>query len=123
MRRQFGNDLAHGTYCRIKSLVSAIFTAAKRGGVYDGVNPMTGVSIPKGRRHGRKTHAYSLIDINHHCALFHVGSIAIEQQDGSMFRPELAPAVVRAVIGVAALQGCARARFADCGPRTTKVMY
>lgn len=43
------NDLAHGTYKHIKVTLSAIFTFAKRKGIYDGVNPMTGVSIPQGK--------------------------------------------------------------------------
>jgi hypothetical protein len=53
------DDLAHGTYQHIKVTLSAMFTFAKRKGIYEGVNPMTGVSIPKGKRHGRKRLAYA----------------------------------------------------------------
>jgi len=42
-------DLAHGTYKHIKVTLSAMFTFAKRKGIYDGVNPLTGVTIPKGK--------------------------------------------------------------------------
>jgi hypothetical protein len=52
------DDLAHGTYKHIKVTLSAVFTFAKRKGIYDGVNPMTGVTIPKGKKHGRKRPAY-----------------------------------------------------------------
>lgn len=54
------DDLAHGTYQHIKVTLSAMFTFAKRKGIYDGVNPMTGVTIPKGKKHGRKRLAYTL---------------------------------------------------------------
>src|SRR5947209_7366808 len=33
------DDLAHGTYKHIKVTLSAMFTFAKRKGIYDGVNP------------------------------------------------------------------------------------
>jgi hypothetical protein len=47
-----------------------MFTFAKRKGIYDGVNPMTGVTIPKGKKHGRKRHAYSLQEVEKHLELF-----------------------------------------------------
>lgn len=123
MGRQYGNDLAHGTYCRIKSLVSAIFTAAKRSSVYDGVNPMTGVSIPKGRRHGRKTHAYSLIDISQHIALFNVAALPSSKRTVACSGPKSRPPLFALLSAWALLQDCARARFGDSGARMTKVMY
>ena len=40
-----------------------MFTFAKRKDIYDGVNPMTGVTIPKGKKHGRKRLAYALEEV------------------------------------------------------------
>ena len=37
-----------------------MFTFAKRKGIYDGVNPLTGVTIPKGKQHGSRRPAYTL---------------------------------------------------------------
>ncbi len=65
-----GNKLAHATYRHIKVTLSAMFTFAKRKGVYEGVNPMTGVSIPKGKKHGRKRHDYSLSEVEAHLEAF-----------------------------------------------------
>src|ERR1700675_477094 len=56
-------NLAHNTYRHIKVTLSAMFTFAKRKGIFDGVNPMCGVSIPKGRKHGRKRLAYSPLEV------------------------------------------------------------
>ena len=55
--------VGHNTYRHIKVTLSAMFTFAKRKGIFDGVNPMCGVSIPKGRKHGRKRLAYSLLEV------------------------------------------------------------
>lgn len=55
--------LAHATFRWIKSTASAIFTHARRVGVLDGNNPIQGVSVPKGRAHGRSTRFYSLEEI------------------------------------------------------------
>jgi hypothetical protein len=44
----------------MKVTLSAIFTEARNLGLYEGVNPTTGVRIPKGKKHGRKRLAYSL---------------------------------------------------------------
>jgi hypothetical protein len=44
------DDLANGTYKHIKVTLSAMFTFAKRKGIDEGVNPMTGVTIPKGKK-------------------------------------------------------------------------
>jgi hypothetical protein len=54
------DEMAHGTYKHIKVTLSAMFTFAKRKGIYEGVNPMTGGTIPKGKKHGRKRLAYTL---------------------------------------------------------------
>ena len=62
--------LAHGTYKHIKVTLSAMFTFAKRKGVYEGVNPMTGVTIPKGKKHGRKRLAYTFEEVEKHLELF-----------------------------------------------------
>jgi len=44
-----------------------MFTFAKRKGVYEGVNPMTGVTIPtKGKKHGQKCLALSLEEVENH---------------------------------------------------------
>jgi integrase len=104
--REHGKELAHGTYRWIKVSLSAIFTYAKRKGVYDGVNPMTGVSIPKGKRHGRKRQAYSLEEIEQHLELFTTNApIVILGEDGSTYTPQITSGKVRAVIGVAAFAG------------------
>ena len=39
-------------------------------GIYDGANPMTGVTIPKGKKHGRKHPAYTLEEVEKHLELF-----------------------------------------------------
>jgi hypothetical protein len=49
IEREHGEKLAHGTYRHIKVTLSAIFTHAKRVGVLDGVNPMTGCLDSKGK--------------------------------------------------------------------------
>ncbi len=99
------DDLAHGTYKHIKVTLSAMFTFAKRKGIYDGVNPMTGVSIPKGKKHGRKRLACSLEEVEKHLELFSGKEpIVILTEDGP-YTPEITKGVVRAAIGVAAFAG------------------
>jgi len=99
------DDLAHGTYMHIKVTLSAMFTFAKRKGIYDGVNPMTGVTIPKGKKHGRRRLAYTLEEVERHLALFSgTKPIVIPTEDGP-YTPEITQRVVRAVIGVAAFGG------------------
>jgi integrase len=105
IEREWGEELAHGTYRHIKVTLSAIFTHAKRLGVFDGVNPMQNVSIPKGKKHGRMRLAYSLDEIELHLALFKDEPIVVTREDGSRYRPEISAAVVRAIIGVAAFAG------------------
>jgi integrase len=82
-----------------------MFTFAKRKGIYDGVNPMTGVTIPKSKKHGRKRLAYSLEEVEKHLELFSgKQQIVIPTEDG-FYTPEISQGVVRAVIGVAAFAG------------------
>jgi site-specific recombinase XerD len=54
IEREHGTNLAHGSYRMIKVTLSAIFAHAKRVDVVD-LNPIQGVSIPKGKKHGRET--------------------------------------------------------------------
>jgi integrase len=56
------SDLSRATLKHIKSVLSAIFTHAKRCGAINGVNPVRDVSIPKGRE-SEDTYAYSLEEI------------------------------------------------------------
>ena len=70
VENEHGDSLSHGTYKGIKVPMSAIFTHAKNEGVYDGINPMTGVYIPKGKRHGRKRLAYTREEVEKHLELF-----------------------------------------------------
>lgn len=53
--------LSHRTLSHIKSLLSGVFSFAKRVGARD-VNPMQDTEIPKGQPNG-KTHAYSLEEV------------------------------------------------------------
>ena len=115
--REHGCKLAHGTYKHIKVTASAIFTEAKRKGLFDGANPMQGVSIPKGKKHGRQRLTYSLAEIEQHLDLFKNDPILILNDDGSTCAPEISGRVVRAIIGVAAFaalrQGEIRGLFWD----------
>lgn len=99
------SDLAHGTYKHIKVTLSAMFTFAKRKGVYDGVNPMTGVTIPKGKKHGRKRLACTLEEVEKHLELFSGTEPIVIQTASGPYTPGISQHVVRAVIGVAALAG------------------
>lgn len=103
--REHGRKLAHGTYKHIKVTLSAVFTEAKRKGLIDGVNPMQGVYIPKGKKHGRKRLTYSLAEIEQHLDLFKNDPILLLNEDGSTYAPEISVGVIRAVIGVAAFAG------------------
>jgi integrase len=98
-------DLAHGTYMHIKVTLSAMFTFAKRKGIYEGVNPMTGVSIPKGKRHGRKRLAYTLGEVEKHLELFSGIEPLLILTDGGPYTPLITQGVIRAAIGVAAFAG------------------
>jgi hypothetical protein len=75
-------NLSHGSYKLMKITLSAIFTEARNLGLYEGVNPTTGVRIPNGKKHGRKRLAYSLEEILKHLQLFTSDSIVIINKDG-----------------------------------------
>ena len=102
-----GKKLSHGTYKLMKVTLSAIFTEARNLGLYEGVNPTTGVRIPKGKKHGRKRLAYSLEEILKHLQLFKSDPIVIINED-SPYTPEIGAGIVRAVIGVTAFAGLRR---------------
>jgi integrase len=105
IENEHGQNLSHGTYKWIKVSMSAIFTHAKNEGFYDGINPMTGVYIPKGKKHGRKRLAYTLEEVEKHLELFSgTEPIIISTGDGR-YTPSMTQGVVRAVIGVAAFAG------------------
>ena len=97
--------LSHGTYKLMKVTLSAIFTEARNLGLYEGVNPTTGVRIPKGKKHGRKRLAYSLEEILEHLELFKTDPIVVNVTDEGPYKPEVRAAIVRAVVGVAAFGG------------------
>jgi integrase len=54
--------LSHQSFLNINSLLSAIFTHARRSGTLRGPNPTDGVDIPEGKRAG-KTHKYTLAEV------------------------------------------------------------
>ena len=99
------DDLAHGTYTHIKVTLSAMFTFAKRKGIYEGVNPMTGVTIPKGKKHGRKRLAYTLEEVGKHLELFSGTEPIVISTDDGPYTPEISQRLVKAVIAVAAFAG------------------
>jgi hypothetical protein len=49
MGREHGSKLAHGTYKHLKVTLSAIFTDAKRKGLFDGANPIQVFPSREGR--------------------------------------------------------------------------
>ena len=55
-------ELSHQSFLNINSLLSAIFTHARRSGTLRGPNPTDGVEIPAGKRTG-KTHKYTLEEV------------------------------------------------------------
>jgi integrase len=55
-------ELSHQSFLNINSVLSAIFTHARRSGTLQGPNPTDGVEIPDGKRTG-KTHKYSLGEV------------------------------------------------------------
>lgn len=120
--REHGRKLAHGTYKHIKVTLSAMFTEAKHKGLFDGANPMQGVSIPKGKKHGRKRLTYPLVEIEQHLDLFKDDPILIVNEDGSTYAPEISARVIRAVIGVAAFAGLREGEFGVCGGKTTSCL-
>ena len=54
--------LSHQSFLNINSVLSAIFTHARRSGTLRGPNPTDGVEIPAGRRTA-KTHKYTLDEV------------------------------------------------------------
>jgi len=57
-----GRELSHQSFLNINSLLSAIFTHARRSGTLQGPNPTDGVEIPEGKR-TRKTAKYTLEEV------------------------------------------------------------
>ena len=55
-------ELSHQSFLNINSVLSAIFTHARRSGTLRGPNPTDGVDIPEGKRTG-KTHKYRLKEV------------------------------------------------------------
>jgi integrase len=55
-------ELSHQSFLNINSVLSAIFTHARRSGTLRGPNPTDGVEIPEGKR-TRKTHKYTLEEV------------------------------------------------------------
>lgn len=55
-------QLSHRSLIHIKSFLSGVFSYAKRMGALDGVNPIIGTEVPKGRP-SEPTYAYSLDEI------------------------------------------------------------
>lgn len=55
-------ELSHQSFLNINSVLSAIFTHARRSGTLTGPNPTDGVEIPEGKR-GEKTHKYTLEEV------------------------------------------------------------
>jgi integrase len=55
-------ELSYQSFLNINSVLSAIFTHARRSGTLQGPNPTDGVEIPEGKRTG-KTHKYSLTEV------------------------------------------------------------
>lgn len=55
-------ELSHQSFLNINSVLSAIFTYARRSGTLRGPNPTDGVEIPEGKRAGQ-THKYTLEEV------------------------------------------------------------
>ena len=100
-----GRKLSHTTFTWLKVTMSAFFAHAVRCGVIDS-NPVRSILTPRGRKRGRKTIAYSLVEIHQHLQAFAGNeAIAIRLDDGSLCVSESSRALVRALIGVAAFAG------------------
>jgi integrase len=56
-------ELSHQSFLNINSVLSAIFTHARRTGMVQGPNPTDDVDIPEGKRRTRKTHRYTLEEV------------------------------------------------------------
>lgn len=57
-----GEELSHQSFLNINSVLSAMFTHARRTGTLRGPNPTDGVDIPEGKR-AEKTHKYTLEEV------------------------------------------------------------
>jgi hypothetical protein len=55
-------ELSHQSFLNINSVLSAIFTHARRSGTLRGPNPTDGVEIPEGKQK-EKTHKYTLEEV------------------------------------------------------------
>jgi integrase len=56
-------ELGHQSFLNINSVLSAIFTHARRTGMLQGPNPTDDVDIPEGKRRTGKTHKYALEEV------------------------------------------------------------
>jgi hypothetical protein len=100
-----------------------MFSFAKRKGIYEGVNPMTGVTIPKGKKHGRKRLAYTFEEVGKHLELFSGAEPIVISTDDGPYAPEISQHLIKAVIGVAAFTGLRGARFGGNGGKTTTGIF
>jgi len=66
---------------------------------------MTGVTIPKGKKHGRKRLAYALEEVGKNLELFAGAEPIVISSDDGPYTPEISQHLIRAVIGVAAFAG------------------
>jgi integrase len=57
-------NLSRATLQRCKTVLSAVFSFAKKQGYFDGVNPVIGTEIPASAHVSSETYAYSLAEIN-----------------------------------------------------------
>jgi integrase len=90
--RPIYKPLARSSLSRIKAVLSAIFSEARRLGAIDGINPMQGTRIPKCGADSRTTYAYPLAE--------------------TMRIAELMPAEIRPIILVAGLTGLRKGEIA-----------
>lgn len=105
LEAEHGKTLSHVTYNWLKVTLSSIFAEAVRNGYLD-ANPVRSVLTPKGKRRGRKTHAYSLAEILQHFTAFAGDApLVITNEDETQYEATISRAMVRALIGVAAYAG------------------
>jgi site-specific recombinase XerD len=84
-----GKRLSHSTFTWLKVSMSAFFAHAVPCGVID-TNPVRSILIPKGRKRGRKTYAYSLAEIRAHFKVFAGDEdIAVKLEDGALYVSDL----------------------------------
>jgi integrase len=103
---EHGTRLTHTTYRWLKVTLSGIFAEAVRRGLLD-ANPVTQkILVPKGRKRGRKTYAYSLAEIQQHLQAFAGDApITITDESGMTYSASVSRAMIRALIGIAAYAG------------------